>query len=117
MEDTSHKCDEHKRMQNVLVEFEGYYRISVFDANAIAVRDANEITSHRGELFLRQVGHYADNLSDFVRLNLYVYEAHSAMNRHPMALYRSRNSLTGFRCVPTQNLINQFSPTRAVVIP
>jgi len=77
-------------MQNVLVEFEGYYRISVFDANAIAVRDANKITSRRGELFLRQVGHYADNTLDYVRLNLYVHEAHETVNRHALALYRAR---------------------------
>ncbi len=82
--------DRHELLRPVLAEFERYHLIGVLDTNVQAVRDANEVVSHRGEMFLRGLVDLSDNILDFVRLNLYVYEAHGAVNRHALALYRAR---------------------------
>lgn len=90
MKNIPQKRDSHELLQPVLVEFEQYHKTGVLGANALTVRNANEVTSHRGEMFLRGVGDSSHNTLNFVHLNLYVYEAHEALNRHAMALYRSK---------------------------
>jgi hypothetical protein len=88
------KHDRGALLEPVLSEFERYHEVGVLNANTSAVRDANEVTSHRGEIFLRQFGYSPNNILDFVHLNLYVYEAHGAVNRHALALYRARMART-----------------------
>jgi len=90
MKDAPKSRDSHELLRPVLAEFERYHLIGVFDTNIHAVRDANEVVSHRGEMFLRGLVDLSDNILDFVRLNLYVHEAHGAVNRHALALYRAR---------------------------
>lgn len=90
MKNIPRSCDRYELMRPVLAEFERYHLIGVLDTNVMAVRDANEIVSHRGEMFLRGLVDPSDNILDFIRLNLYVFEAHGAVNRHALALYRAR---------------------------
>jgi len=90
MKNIPQKRDSHELLQPVLVEFEQYHKTGVLGANALTVRNANEVVSHRGEMFLRGLVDPSDNILDFIRLNLYVFEAHGAVNRHALALYRAR---------------------------
>lgn len=94
MKNAPQNRDRHMLLEPVLSEFERYHEVGVLNANTSAVRDANEVVSHRGEIFLRQFGYSPNNILDFVHLNLYVYEAHGAVNRHALALYRARMART-----------------------
>ena len=74
-------------------EFEHLHEQGVLSGKAHDVKRANTLTSDVGERILREITPLRDNIDeilDFVCFNLYVYEAHGAVNRHSLALVRAR---------------------------
>ncbi|NJL54937.1 hypothetical protein HC928_06920 [bacterium] len=87
-------------LQEVANEYATYHILGVTGIEGKQVKKANTYISNQGEDLLRVINFKEADSIAFVEMCLYVHEAHSALNRHPLALWRAREAKRAIQSIP-----------------